>query len=153
MTPGIVRPCAAAKEAKRSNTPELNLEVKKELRATHCEVLCDSRTRGEDTWAVGPCIGEDQHLDRAGRRNTFCPAGEEEGLRRQGEQQVQRGSVKGPGVPGGGEKFRDVKAHASLRVCACACVPVGDNKGVGTRMAGDETQEFLLLSPKRSAVL
>lgn len=90
--------------------------------------------------AVGLHVREDQHLDRAGRRNTFCPVGKEEGLCRQREQQVKRGSVKGPSVSGGGEKFRDVKAHACLPVCACACAHVGDNKGVGRRMAADETQ-------------
>lgn len=90
-------------------------------------------------------VREDQHLDCAGRRNTVCPVGKEEGLCRQREQQVQRGSVKGPGVSGGGEKFREAEAHACLCVCACACMHVGDNKGVEGRKAGDETRE--LISP------
>ena len=68
--------------------------------------------------AVGLHVREDQHLYWAGRRNTFCPVEKEEGLCRQREQQVQRGSVKGSGVSGGGEKFRDAEAHARLRVCA-----------------------------------
>lgn len=76
-------------------------------------------TAGSGVRMPGAVI-EDPHLDWAGRRNTVCPVGKEEGLCRQREQQVQRGSVKGPGVSGGGEKFREAKAHARLCVCAPA---------------------------------
>lgn len=118
--------------------------VKKDLRETHHKVLFDRRKRGEDAWG----ISKDWHLDWAGRRNTFCPVEKEKGLCRQREQQVQRGSVKGPGVSGGGEKFRDDKAHACVCVCFCVCLcactrMLGGGKGVERRMAGDETQELI----------
>lgn len=64
-------------------------------------------------------VREDWHRDRAGRRSTFCPVEKEEGLCRHREQQVQRGSVKGPVVSGGGEKFRGDKAYACVCMCVC----------------------------------
>ena len=89
-------------------------------------------------------VREDWHLDWAGRRNTFCPVEKKEGLGRQRKQQVQRGSVKGPGMSGGGEKFRDDKVYAyeCVRVHVHPCV-LRNDKGVERSMAGDESQEFI----------
>lgn len=102
--------------------------------------------------AVGLDIREDWPLGWAGRRSTFCPVGKEEGLCRQREQQVQRGSVKGPGMSGGGEKFRDNKART--RVCACVRACWETTRGWnGERQGIRPKSEPLLFSLKRRAVL
>ena len=75
-------------------------------------------------------IRRDWHLDWAGRRNTFCPVEKEEGLCRQREQQAQRGSVKGPLVSGGGEKFTKANKLAGPGAGAA-----------GVRAAGGSRQE------------
>lgn len=51
--------------------------------------------------------------------------------------------MKGFGVFGGGEKFRDDKAYVCVCVCFCVCLcacvrMLGGGKGVERRMVGDE---------------
>lgn len=143
LSPSEGQTCAVAGEAKMKKIQEFSLVLMKDLRGSH-EGYSVVWTPG----AVGLDIREDRPLGWAGRRSTFCPVEKEEGLCRQREQQVQRGSVKGPGMSGGGEKLRDEKARTP--VCACVRACWGTTRGRnGERQGMRPKSEPLLFSLKR----